>query len=256
MNILMIGTGNVATVLSRMFFHQGIKLSHVAGRNESKAASIANESGASFSSLDQIPSISFDLAILALSDEYLLREAHSLPIADIPVVHTAGSVSMNVLKPLTKNYGVLYPLQSLRREMPHIPPVPFLIDANSDTLLEFLNTLALKISPKVMRADDETRIKLHLAAVWVSNFTNHLYALAHDYCQSEQLPFEILNPLIQETSTRIEMHNPSQVQTGPAARGDVQTMEKHLEMLKDFPEMKALYIKLSDSIISLKKINC
>jgi predicted short-subunit dehydrogenase-like oxidoreductase (DUF2520 family) len=79
-----------------------------------------------------------------------------------------------------------------------------------------------------------------------------MYALAKNYCQSAQIPFDILNPLIQETATRIEQYDPSSMQTGPAARGDVQTMDKHLDMLKDFPEMRALYIKLSDSIISLQ----
>jgi predicted short-subunit dehydrogenase-like oxidoreductase (DUF2520 family) len=243
----------VATVLSRILHHHGFTISHIAGRDKSKAAIIATEIGASCSTLHQIPSISYDLAILALSDDFLLREVHSLPISDIPVVHTAGSVPMNILKSLSKNYGVLYPLQSLRKEMTHIPPVPFLIDANDEKLYDTLHGLAHKISPQVMRADDETRRKLHLAAVWVSNFTNHLYALAQDYCQSAKIPFDFLNPLIQETATRIEMHNPVNVQTGPASRGDVQTMERHLEMLKDFADMKALYIKLSDSIISLKK---
>lgn len=251
----MIGTGNVATVLCRIFYHHGIPISHIAGRDEARAAVIANETGASSSILQEIPSSSFDLAILAMSDEFLAREVHSLPIADVPVVHTAGSVSMHVLKSLSKNYGILYPLQSLRKEMSHIPPVPFLIDANNLELFETLHKLAQEISPQVLRADDETRRKLHLAAVWVSNFTNHLYALAQDYCKSTQVPFEMLNPLIQETANRITTHNPINVQTGPASRGDVQTMEKHLEMLKDFHDMKALYIKLSDSIISLKNQN-
>jgi hypothetical protein len=98
--------------------------------------------------------------------------------------------------------------------------------------------------------DEESRLKIHLAAVVVNNFTNHLYALAEDYCESEEIAFDLLKPLIKETAIRIAHLSPSKVQTGPAVRNDAKTIDKHLNLLNNYPELKALYLKLSNSIIN------
>lgn len=253
MRILMIGTGNVATVFCRLMKSRGVEIALVAGRNEQRTKELSEICGTGFSPFEQIPFHHFDLAILALSDDFLLNELYRIPELPCPVVHTAGSVPMQSIKSLHKEFGVFYPLQSLRKEMKSVPPIPLLIDANTEELYNKLYQLASLISTSVNRADDETRKKLHLAAVWVNNFTNHLYSIAHNYCTSENLPFEILQPLINETACRIALYNPNLVQTGPAIRGDHRTMEKHLDLLKSHPEWKALYIKLSESIIQLHR---
>lgn len=250
MRILILGTGNVATVLSRLLKQHGIHVSHVAGRNLQHAQSLAETTGGHFSDFQHIPNDSFDLAILALSDDFLLNDIHLVPELSCPVVHTAGSVPMHILKSIHPEYGVLYPLQSLRKEMETIPPIPFLIDANSESLYVVIYNLAAQLSAQIIRANDDTRKKLHLAAVWVSNFTNHMYTLAQDYCNKEQVAFNMLQPLISETASRIAFKSPEQVQTGPAIRGDNRTMEKHLDMLKAYPELKSIYIKISESIIN------
>ena len=250
MRILILGTGNVATVFCRLLNQNEINVTHIAGRNLEDAGKLAEKIGVTFSDFQYIPKVAFDLAILALSDDFLLNDIHLIPELSCPVVHTAGSVPMNVLKSIHPEYGVLYPLQSLRKEMETIPPIPFLIDANSESLYNIIHGLAAQLSAHVIRANDDTRKKLHLAAVWVSNFTNHMYTLAQDYCSKEQVAFELLQPLITETATRIAFKSPEKVQTGPAIRGDNRTMEKHLDMLKAYPELKSIYIKISESIIN------
>ena len=131
-----------------------------------------------------------------------------------------------------------------------IPPMPILIDANNEETLSLISSIAAIISSDVQIADDETRIKLHLAAVFVNNFTNHLYAIAEDFCKKEEVDFNILKPLIIETANRIKEFSPATVQTGPAIRNDVNTIDTHLKMLNDYPKFKTIYLKLTDSIMN------
>jgi len=145
---------------------------------------------------------------------------------------------------------VLYPLQTLRKEMPKIPPIPFLIDGNNQETIEFINTLAKQLSHNVQLSNDQSRMKIHLAAVMVNNFTNHLYAMTEDFCTKEKLDFNMLKPLISETASRISASSPSNLQTGPAVRNDIQTIDKHLSLLIEYPQIKAIYLKLTDSIIN------
>lgn len=109
--------------------------------------------------------------------------------------------------------------------------------------------LAQSISEeKVTEGGDDTRMKLHVAAVIVSNFPNHLYALAEDYCEKEGLDFKQLVPLIEETASRIKDISPKQAQTGPAIRHDKETLQKHIELLKEHPQLKNIYLLLTESI--------
>ena len=123
-----------------------------------------------------------------------------------------------------------------------------MIDANHEvtytTLLAFTKTL----TDTVFRANDSKRVKLHLTAVMVSNFTNHLYALAEDYCHKESLEFKLLLPLIEQTGNRIKTNSPRNVQTGPAARKDEVTINNHLNLLKGNHTLHKIYQLLSDSI--------
>jgi predicted short-subunit dehydrogenase-like oxidoreductase (DUF2520 family) len=164
------------------------------------------------------------------------------------VVHTAAAVPAEVLKNVSRNYGVLYPLQTLRKEQTNIPPIPFLVDGNSPDDLALVQDFAASLSGNVLVAGDELRLRMHVAAVFASNFTNHLYVLAEDFCKKEQLDFSLLLPLINETAHRLHDLPPRQSQTGPAIRNDRITIEKHLEVLNAYPELKAMYEHLTASI--------
>jgi predicted short-subunit dehydrogenase-like oxidoreductase (DUF2520 family) len=250
MNVAIIGSGNTASVLGRLFKQKQYNIVQVASRNVTHAKVLADELGAKHTDMNGLIDITADIYIVAVSDSAITDCLHFLKVDDKPIVHTAGSVSKNILKLASRNYGVLYPLQTLRKEMTDIPEIPLLIDANNETTLSILSDFAHKISQKVKIVDDESRLKIHLAAVVTNNFTNHLYALAENYCKSEHLDFDLLKPLIKETASRIEDLSPSKIQTGPAVRNDVKTIDKHMNLLNDYPELKALYLKLSNSIIN------
>jgi len=251
MEIVIIGTGNTATVLGRKLKQAGHTIVQVAGRNPVPATLLAAE-------LNALPCISApslyreaSFYLLAVSDNALAGIQNEWNLPNRLVAHTAGAVSIDVLKGAAAGYGVFYPLQSLRKEVKPSPEIPLLIDGNSEAVKEKLRAIALSISPMVDIAGDAQRLQLHLAAVLVNNFTNHLYALAENYCKENGLDFHYLLPLIKETAMRLDMFPPQQVQTGPAIRNDTDTIRRHLSMLKDDHALKEIYALLTESIQTL-----
>lgn len=247
MKTVIIGSGNVATVLGESIVAAGHAVLQVVGRDETRAAALARSLGCSYALGYADIEADADLYIAALSDtalESLGREAAPGDRLALPgrfVVHTAGAIPANTLLPVTERFGVLYPLQSLRAAIRPFPPFPLLVDAARPGDLQPLEAFAQTLSSRVRRADDTTRLKLHVAATLVNNFTNYLYTLAAGYCREEELDFSMLLPLIHETADRLERHSPGDVQTGPAARGDRKTIERHLSLIDNDKEIKALY---------------
>jgi len=131
-----------------------------------------------------------------------------------------------------------------------IPEIPLMVDGNTEEATILIEDFARTISPLVKRTTDDERLKLHVAGVVVNNFTNHLYAMAEEFCQKENIDFKLLFPLIQETTRRITVYAAKDVQTGPAVRNDVFTLDKHLRILSAHPKLKYLYLKLTDSIMN------
>jgi predicted short-subunit dehydrogenase-like oxidoreductase (DUF2520 family) len=249
MRIVIIGSGNVATVLGRLCKQKGHEIVQVVSRNAAHAKLLADELSCAFASYDEKLDESADIYIIAVADTALQELNSRIHLGNKLVLHTAGSVSKDVLKGISDNYGVLYPLQSLRKEMQYETDIPFLVDGNTADTITLVEDLAKTLSSNISKATDDERLKLHVAAVMVSNFTNHLYALAEDYCKKEHVDFGLLIPLIKETADRIQKFSPAAVQTGPAVRNDIFTIDKHLRILTDHPQLKYMYIKLTDSIM-------
>ena len=250
MNVVLIGSGNVATVLGKLIKKSGHTIIEIVSRNEARAKNLAATVNANYhTDLKQINTTA-GIYIIAVADDAINDIAADLNLADKIVVHTAGSVLKDVLKDSSKNYGIFYPLQSLRKENEEIPVIPFLVDASNEETLHSLQQFAQSLSDKVAVADDAQRSKLHVAAVIASNFSNYIFTLTNDYCKKENIFFNILLPLIQETVSRLNDFAPADVQTGPAIRGDKNTMQKHLALLQEHPELKKLYEIMSEGIIT------
>jgi predicted short-subunit dehydrogenase-like oxidoreductase (DUF2520 family) len=248
MKIVIIGSGNVATVLGRKLLEAEHTILQVMSRQEEHAAILADALNCGYTSTWNTVSTEADIYLIAISDNSLMELPGNLVAGNKLVVHTAGSVSKEVLKDISKNHGVVYPLQSLRKEIKEAPEIPLLVDGNTEDGLALIYDFAKTISGNVQVADDAHRLKLHVAAVMVSNFTNHLYALAEYYCKMEQLDFRLLLPLIEETAHRIRYFSPNEVQTGPASRNDRATISVHLQQLDDYPALKHIYESLTKSI--------
>jgi predicted short-subunit dehydrogenase-like oxidoreductase (DUF2520 family) len=250
MQIVIIGSGNVATVLGRLCKQKGHTILQVMSRNEENAKTLAQELGCDYTNYNGKTNMNADLYLVAISDGILFDLNKSFKLGNKLIVHTAGSVSKEVLEGISTNYGVLYPFQSLRKETRELPSIPILVDANNEESITILESFAQTLSNHVKRTTDDERIKLHVSGVFVSNFTNHLYALANDFCNKENLDFSLLYPLMTETAVRATKYAPEEVQTGPALRKDVFTLDKHLKTLATHPNLKYLYLKITDSIMN------
>jgi predicted short-subunit dehydrogenase-like oxidoreductase (DUF2520 family) len=241
MRIVLIGSGNVATLLGKKMIIADHEIIQVYSRSRAAAALLAGNLQAGYTDLLSEIDQSADLYVLAISDRGIMELAENLSLGKKMVAHTAGSVSKNVLAKMSDRYGVLYPVQSLRKEMNELPEIPLLVDGNTPETVQLLYDFSFTISGDVQIASDEKRRTLHVAAVVVSNFTNHLYTLAAAYCKNENADFRMLTPLIKEVAGRTEFHLPGSVQTGPAIRKDMDTIKTHLELLQRYPDLSELY---------------
>jgi predicted short-subunit dehydrogenase-like oxidoreductase (DUF2520 family) len=252
LRVTLIGSGNVATILGKKIHNSGHIIHQVYSRNTQHATILANELNAEIAQEPSDIDASADIFIIAISDDSLHKIHEWFRTKDKLVVHTAGSVSINVLEKVSDNYGILYPLQTIRKELGKEPLLPVLVDGNTEWNKTKLLAFAQSFADTTGYANDEERSKLHLAAVFTNNFSNFLFTLAEDYCKKEGIEFRMIIPLLQETVNRLEYSSPADVQTGPAARNDQQTIDKHLKMLQEYPIMESMYRVMSDAIIAYK----
>ncbi|NNK73102.1 MAG: DUF2520 domain-containing protein [Flavobacteriaceae bacterium] len=244
-SIVVIGFGNVGRHLCEAFQKaNGVTLVQIYNRSEILLPE-------SLQSVDITHSISdlamADVYLIAVPDDIIPEIANTLPKSDTLVVHTSGGVSMNKLSS-QKHRGVFYPLQSFSKiGIPDVKSIPVCIEADRKSDLKLLRKLGDSISEKVVEITSEERSRLHLSAVFVNNFVNHLYHISETLLEEADLDFELLKPLIRETATKIEAMPASEAQTGPALRGDTKTLEKHLHLLKNSP-YKEIYERLTLSI--------
>jgi predicted short-subunit dehydrogenase-like oxidoreductase (DUF2520 family) len=251
MKVVMIGAGNVATVFGRLITKANHEIIQVVSRDISHAKTLAAELNCAFADDPKVINTEADVYVVAMSDAALKSIYETYFLGDKLIVHTAGAISRDILNMVSSRYGVIYPLQSLRKENMELPGnIPLLVDGNTGEVTAMVKAFAATLSSTVVKMHDEQRLKLHVAAVIVSNFTNHLYMLAENYCVSEGLDFKMLQPLIEETATRLRSHAPAQVQTGPAIRKDIATLDKHLRLLSAHPDLRKLYLRMTDSIMN------
>ena len=188
-----------------------------------------------------------DLYILAVSDDAIASVSEKIPYKNKLVVHTSGAISLEILASNNRK-GVFYPLQTFtKNKAVNFKIIPICIESQNASDYQLLQKVAQSISESVFAINSEQRKALHLAAVFVNNFTNHLYKIGNDICKENNVPFEILKPLIQETAEKITQLSPNEAQTGPAIRNDIETINAHLTFLSD-ENQKNIYKILTQSI--------
>lgn len=253
-NINLAGAGNVARHLASELIRNGITIHYLYNRTASKGEKLANEIGAvPVTDLQQLTREA-DMLILALSDQAYPSFLEKLSFSPIPLVHTSGTISLAMLASRAPHAGVFYPLQTFRKAQPiDFSLVPICIEASDQNTEDQLVELAQRISPLVDILDSEKRKVLHLGAVMAGNFTNFLYVMAQDLLEHYGISFDLLKPLIRQTALNIEHPALFSLQTGPAIREDLETIQKHQEILKDQEDWKSLYQLMTDLIINRKK---
>ncbi len=255
MKVVIVGSGNVAHVLCAIIQRAGHEITQIISRNIAHADELATKYGAQSGTVTDEKFADADIYIIAVTDAALESSEKLKGLKNKFIVHTAGSVSINILKNYSPAYGVLYPLQTLSKETEHIPDIPFLIEGNNKAALEKIREFANSLSDKVIESTDDERLRYHVAAVFAGNFTNHLYAMAEAFCKKEEISFKNLFPLINEVTNKVNNFSPQEVQTGPAIREDIVTLNRHLQTLGPHPNLKYIYLKLSESILKLHEKN-
>ncbi|MFZ2284707.1 MAG: Rossmann-like and DUF2520 domain-containing protein [Lutibacter sp.] len=243
-NIVILGGGNVAWHLTNALLqNSAVNVVQVYNRSLEKINIFKNSTSIT-NNLSELKDA--DIYILAVSDNAISELSSALILKNKLVVHTSGSMAMDELKSVS-NKGVFYLLQTFSKERKiDFSTVPICIEAETVADLLLLETLATSISKNCYRINSNQRKSLHVAAVFVNNFVNHLYHIGHEICEQNKVPFEILLPLILETANKITTLSPLEAQTGPAKRNDTKTIEKHIAMLTK--NQQEIYTLLTKSI--------
>ena len=244
MQIVLIGSGNVAFHLAKAFTEAQIPISQIFGRNTTELQKISEQFSIPFSTETLADA---DLYIISVSDSSIAEVSSLIKNKNVLVAHTSGSVSREAL---SGNYrkSVFYPLQTFSKSKNlDYSKIPFFIDAENENDEEILKNLASKISKNVMLANDEKRKYIHLTAVFACNFVNHLYARAKEISDSQGITFDYFLPLIDETTQKIHELEPKLAQTGPAIRNDEKVLKLHESLLTDEEKLK-IYKTLNESI--------
>ena len=241
-SVIIIGSGNAAAFFARNISARGMEIECIISRNREKGSALAarvnSRWGSDFSALKNKECI----IISAVKDSAAREVWSKCAFGKGLVLHTAGSLPLSALESFAPNCGVLYPLQTLSRARElDSAAVPLLIEANTPENLETLREFASKLSAQVTEVSSEKRAKLHLAAVFANNFSNLCFRMAWELAEKENLPCELLLPLIEETCAKLRTLSPHAAQTGPAVRWDENVIGKHLQMLEKSPETAKFY---------------
>lgn len=249
--IVFIGAGNLATNLAKALYYKGFRIVQVYSRTEESARALAEQVEAGYTTDLQEISKGARLYIVSLKDAAFVELLSQITEGkqDALLVHTAGSIPMSVWEKYAERYGVFYPMQtfSKQREV-NFREIPFFVEAKRPEDVELLKAIAATLSDNVYEITSEQRKSLHLAAVFICNFTNHMYALAADLLEKYNLPFDVMLPLIDETARKVHELTPHEAQTGPAVRYDENVISNHLAMLADSSALQEIYKLMSKSI--------
>ena len=248
MRIVILGSGNIATHIGKAFHTCGHDMVQVYSRNKTHAHALASVLAADVVAIEDVIDDA-DLYVIAVADAAIEQVVSQLSetLAGT-VVHCSGATHMNMLDKF-RHYGVIYPLQSLRKDVDTcLENIPFAVEANTESETNRLLELMQPLSPLSFLCNSEQRLALHVAAVFVNNFSNILFQIAYDILQGQQLSFDLLKPIILETAQKVQNQLPFEVQTGPAQRGDIQTIQTHLQFLTKSPHWLKIYQQLTEEI--------
>lgn len=243
-SVVIFGFGNVGQHLYKAFKKKKVAVLQV----YSPSLKVSEKKGTTF--INDVANVAkADVYIIAIKDDAIPNFSASLPFENRLVVHTSGTSALQSIS-ANQRRGVFYPPQTFSKDAKlKWKNIPICIEAENEQDLHLLKKLGEKLSKKVVEISTEKRKELHLGAVWVNNFSNHLFHLAEDFLKEAEVDFDLLKPLMLETVKKLNTISPAEAQTGPAKRHDKKTMEAHLALLKD-SKHKEIYTLLSESIQS------
>ncbi len=251
--VVLIGAGNVATYMGNALQANGVQVVFVLSQSLESAQRLGQQLNTEYSAnIADLP-VKSDLYIIAVSDDAIKKLANQMDVTGL-VVHTSGTLDVEVISNFPE-IGVFYPLQTFSMSNPlQNEEFPICVEATSSDNLYHLKELAARLVgiESVYKLNSKQRKAVHLAAVFASNYSNHMYQIAEELLKKENLDLDILRPLIVETAEKVKRMSPKDAQTGPAKRGDIKVMGDHMQELEGEPDYKALYEMIGNSIVKRK----
>ncbi len=244
---IVIGAGNMASYLLShqppVFTCMGIY-----SKTAAKAALLSQQFGVPhLNSLSDIAATPLDYIFLAVSDTAIPSLLHSIATTALFISFSGMLDEHQLAIASNKAIATLWPLYSINTTVKHSTPIPFIINNETTQHSAELRFLASQYSTTIIELSYEQRKAAHLAAVVLNNFVNHLYAVTQAFCEEHQIDPLILNPLVQQTAAQYAALNAQNTQTGPAIRGDQDSIQKHLEILQN-SHLESIYTLLTESI--------
>jgi len=250
--IVIIGCGNVAWHLAKQF-HSLKDVSLFIYNHQPNSALKDFKSTLNCFTQDNLLSIidNADFYFICVPDKFIAAVSKKIICSksDAVIMHTSGSMALKEIKTNHKNKGVFYPLQTFSKtDFVNWVEIPLLLETNNSITRFLITRLAKQVSPIYLFLKNKQRLRFHLAAVIVNNFTNALFASALEVLNNKQSDFKLLMPLIRQTTKKVEKLAPRAAQTGPAKRNDKIVIKKHLAILTKDAEMSKIYSELSKLI--------
>lgn len=250
MTFTIIGTGNMAWFIGNKLVAARHLCKGVFGRNEMAVLRLAEALlCGKYGSILEAKEIEADVCFIAISDDAIAEVASKLSFKNTVLVHTAGAIPLSVLKSAAPDTAVLWPVYSVSGlNPPSHRNIPIAWEASTAKAEKYMLSLAHAITDTLFEAKYEQRKWLHISAVISNNFTNHLMAICERICNENKIPFSALEPIIAQTFARFKQISPTTAQTGPAIRGDIQTISEQTQLLSGHPEWQKIYSAITESI--------
>lgn len=252
MKAVIIGAGNVGTHMATALRKKGVHISQIVSKSMKSAVELASQMECSFTTDMADVSKNADIYFVCVNDASIQQVVRQLNVGDKLVIHTSGSVGIEVFYDNAENYGVVYPMQTFSKfKKVNYHEIPFFIEANTPENEAALYNFLKKISPHVSTKNSHERAMIHLCAVFACNFTNHMCAISEMLLKEQKMKFDVFKPLVKETFDKMMKYSPYASQTGPAVRNDQQVVDKHIDALQNYPEIQKIYREMSDNIIHM-----
>jgi pyrroline-5-carboxylate reductase len=250
MKIVILGTGNVARFFLQQLAAQKVDVVQLYNHRAESAQDLSIQYGIPLVTETNAINTDADLYLFCIKDQAIAALAAGIKLKPTQTaVHCAGSQSLDLLAATGTNTAVVWPLYSINKnKLPQERTVPLVVEASNNFAAQQAEAFAALISDHITPVSFAQRQYLHLSAVMVNNFTNHLLAIGAQICAEQSLPYDLLKPIIAQTFTSAMTQDPYSLQTGPAVRNDVRTMDVHVQLLQTHPEWESLYRAISNSI--------
>lgn len=250
LNIIFIGAGRLATQMAKALHHCGHNISYIYSRTQQSASSLASIVEAKHTTdINALRNNNADLWIYAIKDDTINLIANQLPNKNAIHIHTSGSVPTDIFEGIQTNYGCIYPLQTFNKDRDvNFSEIPIFYEANNPHTNTIIKDISNQLSSKTFEMNFDKRKHLHLAAVFACNFTNVLWASAELLLENQNIDNSVLYPLINETLQKAMSIGAANSQTGPAIRNDQNTINNHIDLLKDNPQLQDIYIQITNLI--------